>query len=76
MENVCCCVEVEVDKVCKFVLECFVGELLDVIDNLECVVMVVDMENEVIKFMLEGVEMILKFFVSMIEKFGMIFIDL
>lgn len=36
----------------------------------------VDIENEVIKLMVEGVEMILKFFVSIIEKFGMIFIDL
>lgn len=76
VDNVCCCVEGEVEKVCKFVFECFVGELFLVIDNLECVIEMIDGDNEVVKLFLEGVEMIYKIFLSIIEKFGLSFIDL
>lgn len=72
----CCCVDGEVEKVCKFVLECFVGELFLVIDNFECVIEMIDSEDEVVKLFLEGVEMIYKIFLGIIEKFGLSFIDL
>ncbi|RDV24587.1 nucleotide exchange factor GrpE [Alteromonas aestuariivivens] len=67
--------EAEVEKARKFALERFAGELLPVIDNLERALDVGDASNEVVKPLLEGVEMTLKSFVNTIEKFGMKPID-
>lgn len=65
----------EVEKARKFALERFAGDLLPVVDNLERALQVADSENEAIKPMLEGVELTLKSFTSIIEKFGMKMID-
>jgi len=75
MENARRRAEGEVDKARKFALERFAGELLPVVDNLERALQVADAENDVIKPMLEGVELTLKSFNSTIEKFGMKVID-
>ncbi|MFM2476339.1 nucleotide exchange factor GrpE [Celerinatantimonas sp. MCCC 1A17872] len=60
----------DVEKAHKFALEKFVNELLPVIDNLERALGAVDQENETIKPMIEGVELTLKSFLSVVEKFG------
>jgi molecular chaperone GrpE len=75
MENARRRAEAEVEKARKFALERFAGELLPVIDNLERAIEVAEAENDVLKPMLEGVEMTLKSFTSTIEKFGMKPID-
>ncbi|MDW6003323.1 nucleotide exchange factor GrpE [Vibrio mangrovi] len=63
--------EQEVDKARKFALGRFAEELLPVIDNLERAIQAADTENEVIKPLLEGVELTHKTFIGTIEKFGL-----
>lgn len=75
MENARRRAEGEVEKARKFALERFAGELLPVVDNLERAMQVADADNEVIKPLLEGVELTFKSFVSTIEKFGLTVID-
>ncbi|MEG3767466.1 nucleotide exchange factor GrpE [Alteromonas sp. 14N.309.X.WAT.G.H12] len=75
MENARRRAEAEVEKARKFALERFAGELLPVIDNLERAILAGDGENEVVKPLLEGVDMTLKSFVSTIEKFGLTPVD-
>lgn len=65
----------EIDKARKFALEKFAGELLPVADNLERALQVANPEDEVIKPIIDGVELTLKSFISTIEKFGMTVID-
>lgn len=65
----------EIDKAKKFALERFAGELLPVIDNLERALQSADQDNEVLKPILEGVELTHKSFISTVEKFGMQVID-
>lgn len=60
----------DVEKAHKFALEKFVNELLPVIDNLERALGAADQENETLKPMIEGVELTLKSFLSVVEKFG------
>ena len=67
--------EQEVDKARKFALEKFAGELLSVADNLERATMAADTENEVIKPLLEGIELTQKSFMSTFEKFGLEVVD-
>lgn len=67
--------EQEVDKARKFALEKFAGELLSVADNLERATMAADTENEVIKPLLEGIELTQKSFMSTFEKFGLQVVD-
>ncbi|WP_438865086.1 nucleotide exchange factor GrpE [Neptunicella sp.] len=67
--------EGEIDKARKFALERFASELLPVVDNLERALQVGDAENELVKPMLEGVDLTLKSFLSTIEKFGIKLID-
>lgn len=67
--------EAEVEKARKFALERFAGELLPVADNLERAVQLADSENEIVKPLIEGMEITLKSFISTIEKFGMKVID-
>lgn len=62
LQNVCWCVEQDVEKVYKFVLEKFVGDLLVVVDIFECGLEMFDFNDEVIKLMCEGMELILKMF--------------
>lgn len=75
MENARRRADGEVEKARKFALERFAGELLPVADNLERALQVSDPENELIKPILEGVDITLKSFTSTIEKFGMKSID-
>lgn len=65
----------EIDKAKKFALERFAGELLPVIDNLERALQSSDQDNEILKPILEGVELTHKSFISTVEKFGMQVID-
>ncbi|BGI51183.1 MAG: nucleotide exchange factor GrpE [Arsenophonus endosymbiont of Ceratovacuna japonica] len=60
----------DVEKAHKFALERFVNELLPVIDNLERAVGIVDREKSESTLMLEGLELTLKSFLSVIEKYG------
>lgn len=75
MENARRRAEQEVDKARKFALERFAGELLPVLDNLERAIQVADAENEAIKPVIEGVDLTLKSFISIVEKFGMEIVD-
>jgi molecular chaperone GrpE len=67
--------EQEVDKARKFAVEKFAGELLSVVDNLERATQAADAENEVIKPLLEGIELTHKSLISTFEKFGLEVID-
>ncbi|TOO29814.1 nucleotide exchange factor GrpE, partial [Vibrio parahaemolyticus] len=62
--------EQEIDKARKYALNKFAEELLPVIDNLERAIQAADTENEVIKPILEGVELTHKTFVDVVAKFG------
>lgn len=70
MENVRRRSEQDVEKARKFALERFAGELLPVIDNLERAIELADKDNDVLKPMMEGVELTLKTMLSTVEKFG------
>lgn len=61
----------DVEKAHKFALEKFANELLPVVDNLERALQVSDKENELLKPIVEGVEMTLKSMVAAVEKSGM-----
>lgn len=63
--------EQEIDKARKYALNKFAEELLPVIDNLERAIQAADAENEVVKPLLEGVELTHKTFVGTVEKFGL-----
>ncbi|MDE1338444.1 nucleotide exchange factor GrpE [Vibrio aestuarianus] len=63
--------EAEVDKARKYALSRFAEELLPVLDNLERAIQAADADNEVIKPLVEGVELTHKTFVGVIEKFGL-----
>jgi molecular chaperone GrpE len=67
--------EQEVDKARKFALEKFAGELLPVIDNLERAIQSADADSELIKPLLNGVDLTHKSFISIVEKFGMQVVD-
>lgn len=74
-ENVRKRAEQDIDKARKFALEAFAGELLSVVDNLERATLAADATNEVVKPLLEGIELTQKSFLSTINKFGMEEID-
>lgn len=67
--------EQEIDKARKFALSKFAEELLPVLDNLERAIQSADAENEIIKSVLEGVELTHKTFVDTVAKFGLKPID-
>jgi molecular chaperone GrpE len=75
MENARRRAEQDVDKARKFALERFAAELLPVLDNLERAMQVADAENDAIKPILEGVDLTLKSFISVVQKFGMEIVD-
>ncbi|MBJ6896413.1 nucleotide exchange factor GrpE, partial [Vibrio cholerae] len=60
--------EQEIDNARKYALNKFAEELLPVIDNLERAIQAADTENEVIKPILEGVELTHKTFVDVVAK--------
>ncbi|WP_162046946.1 nucleotide exchange factor GrpE [Vibrio taketomensis] len=63
--------EQEIDKARKYALNKFAEELLPVIDNLERAIAAADAENEVVKPLLEGVELTHKTFAGAVAKFGL-----
>ncbi|ENU5815826.1 nucleotide exchange factor GrpE [Vibrio fluvialis] len=63
--------EQEIDKARKYALSRFVEELLPVLDNLERAIQAADGENEIVKPILEGVELTHKTFVGAVAKFGL-----
>jgi len=63
--------EQEIDKARKFALGRFAEELLPVIDNLERAIQAADPENDVVKPLIEGIELTHKTFIDTISKFGM-----
>ncbi|UUM29962.1 nucleotide exchange factor GrpE [Vibrio japonicus] len=63
--------EQEIDKARKYALNKFAEELLPVIDNLERAIQAADSEAEVVKPILEGVELTHKTFVDVVAKFGL-----
>ncbi|OLQ85721.1 nucleotide exchange factor GrpE [Vibrio ponticus] len=63
--------ETEIDKARKYALNKFAEELLPVIDNLERAIAAADGENEVVKPLLEGVELTHKTFADAVAKFGL-----
>jgi molecular chaperone GrpE len=67
--------EQEIDKARKYALGRFSEELLPVIDNLERAIQAADGENEVVKPVLEGIELTHKTFVDTLAKFGMTVIN-
>ncbi|AWB68193.1 nucleotide exchange factor GrpE [Saccharobesus litoralis] len=60
----------DVEKARKFALEKFSSDLLDVADNLERALQAADKDNEVLKPMIEGVELTLKSLTGALEKHG------
>ncbi|WP_409422697.1 nucleotide exchange factor GrpE [Pseudaeromonas sp. ZJS20] len=75
MENIRRRAAQDVEKAHKFALEKFVGELLPVIDNLERALEAGDQANEVLKPLLEGVELTLQAMQNSVAKFGVQAID-
>ncbi|OEE34424.1 nucleotide exchange factor GrpE [Vibrio genomosp. F10 str. ZF-129] len=63
--------EIEIDKARKFAVNKFAEELLPVIDNLERAIQAADAENEVIKPILEGIELTHKSFQDALTKNGL-----
>lgn len=63
--------EQEIDKARKYALSRFIEELLPVLDNMERAIQAADGENEVVKPILEGVELTHKTFVDAVAKFGL-----
>ncbi|MDF9388683.1 nucleotide exchange factor GrpE [Vibrio sp. 1151_11] len=63
--------EQEIDKARKYALSRFAEELLPVLDNLERTIQAADAENEVVKPLVEGVELTRKTFIGVVEKFGL-----
>ncbi|MFA0088328.1 nucleotide exchange factor GrpE [Vibrio sp. E150_011] len=71
MENMRRRTEQEIDKARKYALNKFSEELLPVIDNLERAIAAADTENEVVKPIVEGVELTHKTLVDVVAKFGL-----
>lgn len=60
--------EGDVEKARKFALERFVGDLLPVVDNLDRALAVIDVEDESMKAVIEGIELTRKSFLDTLEK--------
>lgn len=67
--------EQEIDKARKYALNKFAEELLPVIDNLERALQAANPEDEMVKPILEGVDMTHKSFVDTVAKFGLVAIN-
>ncbi|ORT50539.1 heat shock protein GrpE [Vibrio sp. qd031] len=62
--------EQEIDKARKYALNKFSEELLPVVDNLERAIEAADKENDVLKPIVEGIELTHKTFADVLAKFG------
>ncbi len=67
--------EKDVENAHKFALEKFCNALLPVVDNLERAQQVEDPNNEVVKPLLEGVELTHKSFIEVLNKFSLELVD-
>lgn len=63
--------EQEMSKARKFAINKFAEELLPVIDNLERAIQAADIEHEVVKPIVEGIEMTHKSFLDVVSKNGL-----
>lgn len=70
IENIRKRTEQDISRAYKFALEKFLNELLPVIDNLERAISLIDKEKQEFKSMLEGLELTLKSFLTIISKYG------
>lgn len=69
-------VEADIEKAHKFALEKFSAELLNVMDNMERALQaVVDPEEESVKALCEGIELTIKEFLTVLNKFSIEQID-
>jgi len=71
VENIRRRTEQEIDKVRKFSLDRILRDIIPTIDNLERAIDVADKDNEDLKPMLEGVELTLNSFLSILGKSGL-----
>ncbi|WWP00162.1 MAG: nucleotide exchange factor GrpE [Candidatus Dasytiphilus stammeri] len=62
--------DLEIEKIYKFSLEKFIGELLPVIDNLERALKMADKYNQQLFPMIEGVQLTLKSLLDTMYKYG------
>lgn len=69
MQNLRRRAERDVENAHKFALERFVGDLLPVVDNLERALASADGGNDVLKGVVEGVELTLKSFLDVLRRF-------
>lgn len=60
--------EGDVEKARKFALERFVGDLLPVVDNLDRALAAIDLDDESLKPVVEGIELTRKSFLDTLEK--------
>ena len=67
--------EKDVENARKYALEKFIGELLPVVDNLERALESAQIEHEAIKPISEGIELTLKSFIDVLNKFNVERID-
>ncbi|SHH73126.1 nucleotide exchange factor GrpE [Ferrimonas marina] len=65
----------DLEKARKFALEKFANELLPILDNLERALEVPNREEELVKPILEGVELTQKSFIASVAKFGVEVVD-
>ena len=75
MQNVRRRAERDVANAHKFALEKFAGELLPVVDNLERALAAIDCEDEAQKAVREGLELTLKSFVDVLNKFDLVAVN-
>lgn len=75
MQNLRRRVERDVESAHKYALEKFVGELLPVVDNLERAIAAIPTDNPDNQAVLEGIELTLKSFSGVLEKFAVKAVD-
>ncbi|WWO97299.1 MAG: nucleotide exchange factor GrpE [Candidatus Dasytiphilus stammeri] len=62
--------DIEIEKIYKFSLEKFIGELLPVIDNLERALQLTNQSNQQLIPMIEGIKLTLKSLLDTMHKYG------
>lgn len=75
MQNLRRRLERDVENAHKYALEKFVGELLPVVDNLERAIRAIDETNDEFKAVGEGIELTLKSFLDVLDRFKVAPVD-
>lgn len=75
MQNLRRRLERDVENAHKYALEKFVGELLPVVDNLERAIQAIDETNDEFKAVGEGIELTLKSFLDVLDRFKVAPVD-